>query len=215
MDWVSKIACVSHLIRRLPRPEQLRLEYPGGNGSCFVLHEHPVRSSPTFGPCASRHTHERCNLRRQISAKKDHQFHCEHLSNSTLGCRRQRAWTCEDAPPQRLATRTEPRLHRPQSMPASLPAALAALWGTKSSYSTDLENRQQKSHGAVRLSAITHGSYIRISLARPEPGSTAFKHSTGGRFPFRPGNVRTGEYGKCKPRGTRSTINATSTCGFW
>jgi len=56
MDWVSKIACVSHLIRRLPRPEQLRLEYPGGNGSCFVLHEHPVRSSPTFGPCASRHT---------------------------------------------------------------------------------------------------------------------------------------------------------------
>jgi len=138
---------------------------------------------------------------------------CEHLSNSTLGCRRQRAWTCEDAPPQRLATRTEPRLHRPQSMPASLPAALAALWGTKSNYSTDLENRKQKSHGAVRLSAITHGSYIRISLARPEPGSTAFKHSTGGRFPFRPGNVRTGECGNSQT--PRNSVNDKRDFNLW
>jgi len=55
---------------------------------------------------------------------------CEHLSNSTLGCRRQRAWTCEDAPPQRLATRTEPRLHR-KSLPAIHASRARGLLGNQ------------------------------------------------------------------------------------
>ena len=43
---------------------------------------------------------------------------CEPLlSDSPLGGRRRRAWTCEDAPPQRLAIRMEPRLLR-KSRPA-------------------------------------------------------------------------------------------------
>src|SRR5271157_1025903 len=39
------------------------------------------------------------------------------LSDSPLGGRRRRAWTCEDASPQGLATRIEPRLLR-KSCPA-------------------------------------------------------------------------------------------------
>ena|SRR5271157_1771661 len=81
------------------------------------------------------------------------------LPDSTLGGRRRRARTCEDAPSQRLATRMEPRLLR-KSRPAHARLAsgpTCGLWGTRISYSTDLENRKQKSHGTARLSAITHG----------------------------------------------------------
>jgi len=67
-----------------------------------------------------------------------------------------RAKTRRNAPPQGWSRARFARAV-PQSMPASLPAALAAFWGTKSSYSTDLENRKQKSRRTVRLSAITHG----------------------------------------------------------
>ncbi len=83
-----------------------------------------------------------------------------NLSESPLGGGRRRAWTCEDAPPQRLVTRIDRACFAravPQSMTVSPPAALAAFLGTKSSYITDLENRKQKSHGTVRPSAITHG----------------------------------------------------------
>src|SRR5271157_1571818 len=82
------------------------------------------------------------------------------LPDSTLGGRRRRAWTCEDAPSQRLAIRVEPRLFR-KSRPA-IHARLASgracgLWGTRITYSTDLETQKQKSHGTARLSAITYG----------------------------------------------------------
>ena len=55
----------------------------------------------------------------------------------------------------------------PQSMPASLPAALTAFWGTKSSDSTDLENRKQNSCRTMRLSAISTDNKDEISSARP------------------------------------------------
>src|SRR5208337_2899560 len=77
-------------------------------------------------------------------------------SAAGAGARRRAKMRRRNASPQGLS---RARLARavPQSMPASLLAALAAFWGTKSSYSTDLENRKQQSHGTMRLSAITHG----------------------------------------------------------
>ena len=83
------------------------------------------------------------------------------LFESPRGRRRRRAWTCEDAPPQRPARRIEPRLLR-KGCPA-IHARLALrprsrpFWGTKSNDNTYLENRKHKSRGRVCLLAITHG----------------------------------------------------------
>src|SRR5208283_5371053 len=78
-----------------------------------------------------------------------------------LAPRRRRAWTCEDAPPRRLATRMEPSPASQEPSRNPCPPRFRPrsrlFWGTKSNYSIDHENRKQKSHGTVRLSAITPG----------------------------------------------------------
>src|SRR5208282_2426987 len=78
------------------------------------------------------------------------------LTDSTPGGRRRRAWTCEDAAatPHHGPASQEPS-HNP--CPPRLRPRSRPFWGTKSNYSTDLENRKQESHGTVRLSAITRG----------------------------------------------------------
>ena len=95
------------------------------------------------------------------------------------GGRRRRAWTSEDAPPQRLATRVEPHLLR-KSCPAIPPRfrpRSRLFWGTKSSDSTDLENLKQRSHGRGASfgdnALILNNKYPRRS-ADPTP----FAHST-------------------------------------
>ena len=131
------------------------------------------------------------------------------VGESTRSGRRRRARTREDAPPQRLATRVEPRLLR-KSRPA-IHARLASgrtrslFWEPRAAITQiwKIGNKNRMGQCACRRKHTDNKD--EISPARPAPGSTAFTHSTGGRFPFPsfasgPENVETR-----KPRGTRST----------